>query len=268
LKLVLAERQFMKSDPDNRLVTSELERRWEASLRELNEAEQQLADKQEHAPSYMIPADILEMLRDIGPRLPELWHAKLLKTSQQKALLRSLVDKVVVHRLTADQVQTRIVWRGGSATREIVRVTVGKFASLSGAQEMETSIEILARDGHSDEEIASRLTSAGHRSPRADRVLESTVRNVRLQNGILRRASQSHPRRVEGFLTIPQLAKKLGISRWWISDRINNGTIQVTKDEKAKCYLFPDTPEMLAKLKSLIAAYRNTLGCGKGHQDE
>ena len=264
----LAERQFMKSDPDNRLVTGELERRWEASLRELHDAEQQLAEKQENAPSYMIPADFLEMLRDVGPSLPELWNAKLLKTSQQKALLRSLVEKVVIHRLVPDQVQTRIVWRGGAATSEIVRVTVGKFAWLSGAQEMEASIEKLAREGRSDKEIASHLSNAGHCSPRADKVLESTVRNVRLQNGILRRASQSHPRQANGFLTIPQLAKKLGISRWWISDRINNGTIQVTKDEKTKCYLFPDTPEKLAELKTMVAAYRTNLGCGKGHQDE
>ena len=264
----LAERQFMKSDPDNRLVTGELERRWEASLRELHHAEQQLAEKQEHAPSYMIPADILEMLRDVGPSLPELWNAKLLKTSQQKSLLRSLVEKVVIHRLAPDQIQTRIVWRGGITTSEIVRVTVGKFAWLTGAQEMEASIEKLAREGRSDKEIASHLSNAGHCSPRADKVLESMVRNVRLQNGILRRASQSHPRRVSGFLTIPQLAKKLGISRWWISDRINNGTIQVTKDEKTKCYLFPDTTEKLAELKTMVAAYRTNLGCGKGHQDE
>ena len=30
----LAERQFQKSDPDNRLVTAELEKRWEIALRE------------------------------------------------------------------------------------------------------------------------------------------------------------------------------------------------------------------------------------------
>ena len=43
----LAQRQFIKSDPDNRLVTSELERRWETSLRELKAAEELLAQKRE-----------------------------------------------------------------------------------------------------------------------------------------------------------------------------------------------------------------------------
>jgi hypothetical protein len=37
----LAERQFNRVDPDNRLVASELERRWEAALSEVRAAEEQ-----------------------------------------------------------------------------------------------------------------------------------------------------------------------------------------------------------------------------------
>jgi recombinase-like zinc beta ribbon protein len=40
----LAERQFNRADPDNRLVTGELERRWEAALLELRRAEEALAE--------------------------------------------------------------------------------------------------------------------------------------------------------------------------------------------------------------------------------
>ena len=110
----------MKSDPDNRLVTGELERRWEASLRELQAAEESLARDQQRAPTYIIPADLLEMLRDIGPRLPELWNDGLLQTAQKKSLLRSLIDKVVIHRLAPDQIQLRVVWRGGATTEKTV----------------------------------------------------------------------------------------------------------------------------------------------------
>jgi hypothetical protein len=263
-----AERQFMKSDPDNRLVTGELERRWEASLRELKSAEEELDRLRQDAPSYIIPEDLLEVLRDVGPRLPELWNARLLSDAQKKALLRSLIDKVVIHRLAPDQVQTRVVWRGGATTSEVVRVTVGKFSWLSGAAEMEAAIKRMTAEGHSDAAIAEHLTAAGHRSPRAGRVLESTVRLTRLRLGILRSRHQSHPRRVAGFLTIPQLAKKLGVSRWWISDRIANGTIQAKKDENTKCYLFPDTPATLAEMNALIAEYQSKLDCGRGYQDD
>lgn len=264
----LAQRQFLKSDPDNRLVTGELERRWEAALRELQSAEESLSRDQQCAPTYIIPADLIEMLRDIGPRLPELWNEGLLKTAQKKSLLRSLIDKVVMHRVAPDQIQLRVVWRGGATTEKIVTVNVGSFSSMSGAKEMEETIERMAREGKSDQTIADLLTSQGHRSPMADTVLKSTVRNVRISKGILHRPSQSHPRRVPGFLTIPQLAKKLGVSRSWIHDRIRNGTIKAEKDAKAKCYLFPDTPETIAEFQSTIAAFKQKLGCRKGHQDE
>ena len=73
---------------------------------------------------------------------------------------------------------------------------------------------------------------------------------------------------MEGFLTIPQLAERLAVSRWWLSDRIANGTIKAEKDEKLKCYLFPDTPAVLAGLKALVAEYQHQMGSGRGHQDD
>lgn len=263
----LAERQFMKSDPDNRLVASELEHRWEARLRELKSAEQQLIKDRDNAPCWIIPADVLEMLRNVGPKLPELWQAKLLKTLQKKSLLRSLIEKVVIHRLAPDQIQTRVVWHGGATTSTVVRVNVGSFAALSSAKEMEETIEGMARKGQSDAEIADLLTRQGHCSPMASTVLVSTVRNVRLQKGILRKAHQSHPRRVAGFLTVAQLAKEFAVSRHWIYARINNGTIKIEKDKKMKCYLFPDSKKTRADLKKLVTEYQQQMGCGRGHQD-
>jgi DNA invertase Pin-like site-specific DNA recombinase len=263
----LVERQFLKADPDNRLVTGELERRWEASLRELRTAQEQLEKDEQEAPLYAIPADLLEVLKDVGARLPELWNSGLLKTSQKKALLRTLIDKVVLHRIADDQVQTRVVWRGGVATSMAVPVTVGSFARLSFAPEMEATIEEMARAGHSDEVIANHLTAHGYRSPHTDAVLASTVRGVRLKKRILHRAHQSHPRRVADFLTIPQLADQLGVSSQWIHDRIRSGTIKAVKDPKAKCYLFPDTPQTLAEIKAIISTFQSNLGCGRGHQD-
>ena len=264
----LAERQVLKSDPDNRLVTGELERRWEASLRELQAAEDALNRDGQQAPTYAIPADLMEQLKDIGPHLPELWSAALLKTAQKKSLLRSLIDKVVIHRLTPDQVKTRVVWRGGATTSDVIRVTVGKFAWLSGAAEMEATIEQMTKEGHSDAEIAKHLTACGHRSPRSNKVLESTVRLARLRLGLLRATHQSHSRRVPGFLTIPQLAEKLRISRQWIHDRIRSGTIKAKKDVKANCYLFPDTKQTIDEMQATISAFHAKLACRGGHQDD
>ncbi len=82
-------------------------------------------------------------------------------------------------------------------------------------------------------------------------VLPSTVRAIRLRHGVLHTWSQSHPRRIPGYLTIPQLAVRLGVARHWIYDRIHNGTIAILRDKSSGLYLFPDTPDTLTDLQKL-----------------
>jgi hypothetical protein len=80
--------------------------------------------------------------------------------------------------------------------------------------------------GISDEAIAIQLTAQGHRSPMRQFVLPSTVKIVRLKHAIMPQRNQSHPRRIDGYLIVPQLAKTLDISVHYIYDRIHNGTIE------------------------------------------
>jgi hypothetical protein len=155
----------------------------------------------------------------------------------QKALLRCLIDKVVVHRAARDCVQVRIVWKGGDTTTRQVPIPVGSFADLSTAQEMEHFILDLSAQGQPDEEIAQ-----GHRSPMRSSVLPSTVKTIRLKHGIFQKRSQSHPRHIDGSLTVTQLARAIDISPHWVYDRIHNGCVQVVKDADTGLYLFPDDP--------------------------
>jgi hypothetical protein len=159
------------------------------------------------------------------------------------------------------------VWRGGATTTVDLPVSVGRFADRTGATEMEATILHLAREGRNDAEIAATLTAQGHRSARSATVLPSTVKGIRLRHRVLNRESQSHPRRVAGYLTIPQLAEKLNIPRHWISDRIHNGTIVVEKDAATQCYLFPDNLKTLRQFRQLLDGKITEMGCRKEHQD-
>jgi len=96
---------------------------------------------------------------------------------------------------------------------------------------MEQTILKLAAEGISDEEIAQQLTEGGHRSPIRQHVLSRTVKTIRLKHGIMIKRRQSHPRRIDGFLTVPQLAKELGITAHFICHQINKGTIEIVKDQ-------------------------------------
>lgn len=264
----LAQRQFLQVDPENRLVGAELEKRWEAALTELKRSEEAQAAATP-TPSLLLslPPELQAAFRAIGHHLPDLWRQGLIKPVHQKALLRCLINLVVVRRLTLECVEVRIVWRGGATTDLQVPVPVGSLADLAGAPEMERIILERSRQGVSDEVIAEELTAQGYRSPMRMVVLPSTVKIIRLRHGIFQVRSQSHPRQIAGSLTISQVAKTLDMTPHWIYDRIHKGTIQVTRDAQTNLYLFPDDPAILEQFRQLQAGTLKTLRFAKEHQD-
>jgi len=252
----LAQRQYNQVDPDNRLVAAELERRWEAALVALKQAEEQLALQQQagdHPPA--LPPELKAAFSHIAQKLPEIWdQEELLPTRQKKALLRCLIDKVVIHHLSPDKIQTRIVWKGGATTTTIVTIPGGAFHSLSAAAEIEATILDLSQQGWSDEAIAQHLTQLGHSSPKNTQVvLPSTVATIRLKHRIFLKPCQSHPRHISGWLTIPEIATAVQVKAHWIYHLISNGKIEIARDPVTNLYLFPDQPETLESFQQLKA---------------
>jgi hypothetical protein len=98
-------------------------------------------------------------------------------------------------------------------------------------------------------------------------VLPSTVRTIRLRHGCLRTRHQSHPRRIDGHLTVPQLAERLAVPRHWLYDRLHNGTIALAPDETTGLYLFPDDPGTLEQLRQLREGILHRVRFSQEHQD-
>jgi hypothetical protein len=234
-------------------VTAELESRWEAALRELKQAEEELAQGKSSCAvvATALTGQLKTTFSKIGERLPEVWETSLLTRQQKKALLRCLIDKVVVHRAARDLVQTRIVWKGGETTTVQISIPVNSLAELSSAEEMEKLLLKLCAEGVPDEEVAERLTALGYRSPTKMHVLVSTVRGMRIKHRIFHREPRSQPRRVTGWLTVTQVARAIEVPVYWVYDRIHNRTIEVSRDEGTGLYLFPDQPATLEKFKEL-----------------
>ncbi len=258
----LAKRQYMKVDPENRLVASELEKRWEAALRELKQAEDSLAQcKLQTGIPPQISAELKEAFTQMGRKLPDIWDTGTLSREHKKALLRCLIDKVIIHRTKRDIVRIRIVWRGGATTSFDIPIPVNSLTELSNFEQMEQRIVELSQKGKLDEDIAQELSANGFRSPMGNALLPSTVKAIRLKHGIMRKRSQSHPRRIEGYLTIPQIAKALEIPKHWVYDQSHKGVINVKRDTKTGLYLFVDKPSTLEQFKRLRAGIIDTLGC-------
>lgn len=260
----LARRQFNRVDPDNRLVASELERRWEAALRELREAEERHEREVEQRAKVVpisISRDYRAAFESLGKSLPELWRKPgALSRQQRKSLLRCLIDKVVIQRdQQRDQVATRIVWRGGVVSETMLSVPVLKLEDTKGYAEMEKRIAELAREGRSDQDISKILNENGFRSAHSTGVLPSTVRYIRQKLGLPCRYHAARTGSLAGHITLPRLAEAAGVTVPWMYDQIRKGVISIAKDAATALYLFPDSPRTVLDIRRLRAGKVHTL---------
>lgn len=249
----LAERQFNKVDPDNRLVAAELERRWEAALNEVRAAEEALA--RQSSPQAIGQMGMSKALHgkivSLAGRLPHIWTDSATTDAQRKALLRSLIDKVVLERGEHDVALARIVWRGGAISNLEIKLTVNSVAKLTRGAEMYSRVLDLARKGIADEDIAATLTREGHRSPNCEsKVLPITVGRIRRAAGIPvtdRRTRWSHG---SSQLSPLELATQLNIPVNWIYVQIRTKRLLIDQ-QPTGAYLFHDTPSVLHAVSNL-----------------
>jgi DNA invertase Pin-like site-specific DNA recombinase len=264
-----ARRQYDQSDPENRLVTLELERRWESALQALAQAEHryELDEKQMQAEAQRrIPLELRTQFASIGQALPELWPKLPLGT--RKAMLRCLVDKVVLKRLRPrERLLVRIVWRGGAYTDKELDVATSTLRPSSESQGLTARVMELVEQGHSDKQIAQQLTAEGCHSPRKDYLRPSTVGGLRRRQGKLRGTSRRGPTKVGGALTVGRVAQLLGVSRQWVYSQIYRGVIKLDRDDDYGMYLFPRDPEVLKQLRQLRAGLIHNIVLSKEHQD-
>jgi DNA invertase Pin-like site-specific DNA recombinase len=250
----LAERQFNRVDPDNRLVAAELERRWEAALNEVRAAEEALAraaSSQAIAPVAAVKALNDNVIRLSG-RLPEIWTDQSTTDAKRKGLLRCLVEKVVLDRGEHDVARVRIVWRGGAASEIDVKMRVSSVARLTRGDEMQQRVVELARTKMHDDEIAGILTLEGHRSPNcADKVLPITVQRIRYRAGLKglveRRTRWQH---APDLLSAQELAGVLAIPVNWLYVQIRQGRLLIDRHPSG-AHLFANTPSVIEAVRNL-----------------
>jgi DNA invertase Pin-like site-specific DNA recombinase len=249
----LAERQFNRVDPDNRLVAGELERRWEAALNEVRLAEEELA--RQSAPQPLSQMTIGKTLNSkivvLAGRLPQIWADPATTAGQRKALLRCLVEKVVLDRGERDIARVRIVWRGGAVSELDVKMKVNALARLTRGAEMRERLLDLARAGLPDTEIAAILTAEGHRSPNCpEKVFPITVQRIRLGAGLTVAKQRTRWNHDPGLLSATELAAKLNIPVNWLYVQIRQKRLLMDR-QPSGAYLFENTASVIDGVRNL-----------------
>ncbi|RWK78999.1 MAG: recombinase family protein [Mesorhizobium sp.] len=249
----LAERQFNRVDPDNRLVAGELERRWEAALSEVRAAEEALARQASAEPvaQLALGKSLNSKVVALSGCLPQIWAGDATTDAHRKALLRCLIEKVVLDRGERDVALVRIVWRGGAVTELEVKMKVNSVAKLTRGEEMRARLLDLAQAGMPDDAIAAVLTREGHHSPNCvDKVLPITVQRIRLGAGI--RITTQRNRWTHEFtsLSATQLAARLNIPVNWIYVQIRQKRLLIDR-QSTGAYLFQNSPSVINAVRDL-----------------
>jgi hypothetical protein len=157
-----ADRQYEVSDPENRLVTQELERRWNVALQEVWDIEARI--EAEGKMKQATPTCALEDFKDLAANLETLWNDPKTDRRSKKRLLRSLIREVVVD---IDEKTSEIVvlihWKGGIHTPLRLKRRRPGERSTHTPENIIEAVRILSRILN-DEKIAAFLNRAtfGH----------------------------------------------------------------------------------------------------------
>ena len=114
-----AQRQYDASDPDNRLVAGELERRWNERLVAVRELELEI-DRVDADKTPALTAADRERLISLGQDLVRAWESPGTTPETRKKIIRTVISEIVVN-VVGDTLELVIHWQGGDHTRLAVR---------------------------------------------------------------------------------------------------------------------------------------------------
>jgi DNA invertase Pin-like site-specific DNA recombinase len=249
----LAQRQYNAVDPDNRLVAAELERRWEMKLRQLQKTREEYDRFQHTTRPSALPPKLREQFRNISDTLPGLWESGQISNEQKKRLLRCLISRVILKNERPGTIEIKIVWVSGYYSIIYAYPPIHATRDLDGYDRMIDRIQELWQEGRTDQQIAIQLTSEGFRSARSTDVIPSLVQRIRLEHSWRSRLPTScRTLKIEGYITVKELASRLGVNRQWISRRIRNKQIDpkyITQHSECAAYFIRDDPELVRQLQ-------------------
>ena len=256
------ERRYRAVEPENRLVARGLETEWEQRLRELEQAQRELAMREPQRPRTLGPAEE-ERLRALGADLRRVWDAPTTTGRDKKDLLRALLEDVVIA-VERDDARAHLVlrWRGGTITELDVHLPHSNPPRIRTDEDSLTLIQRLAPH-YPDALIAGVLNRQGKRTARGDRFTAAHVGNLRRYRGIPRHEPPAeHP---DGELvTIKRAAEILGVApstlhRWLtagiiVGEQLTPGApwrIRMTDELRAR-FVEEAPPEYLPMLDATL----------------
>jgi DNA invertase Pin-like site-specific DNA recombinase len=176
------QRQYDAADPENRLVTAELERRWNLALQHMHEIEVRI--EQHGAVIDQDPTLTKEDFHLLAQQVEAIWTDPATSARLKKRIVRALIEEVLVDvNSSQGELILTLHWKGGVHSElRLPRRRRGQCGTQT-SQELIGAITILARIS-SDDIIASVLNRNGHLTGRGNRWTRERVTSLRSHHRI------------------------------------------------------------------------------------
>jgi DNA invertase Pin-like site-specific DNA recombinase len=214
-----ARRQYDAADPENRLVTAELERRWNVALQHVHEIEVRI--EQQSAATDQVPTAVGEDLHQLANQLEAIWTDPATSVRLKKRIVRTLIEEVLVDVDSSQgELTLTLHWKGGVHTElRMPRRRRGQ-SSAQNSPELIEAIAVLARIS-TDDFIAGALNRNGHLTGRGNRWTRERVTALRSHHHI----PCYKPDEQQPWINLTNAAAHLNISPMTLRLAIERGEI-------------------------------------------
>jgi DNA invertase Pin-like site-specific DNA recombinase len=173
-----ARRQYDAVEPENRLVARELEKCWEEVLCEQQKLEEDY-HRFQHDKARNLASEDRERILSLASDVAALWESSVATPADRKAVIRCLVERVVVQvPQQRELVEVTIRWAGGFESCDETKRSVARYEQLYDYDRLRSRIVDLRNSGLSAGKIADRLNAEGFCTPRRKKFQADTVRTL------------------------------------------------------------------------------------------
>lgn len=215
----LAQRRFMRVDPENRLVADALEADWNHKLRALTEAQDEY-ERQRQSDCLALDdrqrAEILALATDF----PRLWRDANTPDRERKRMVRLMLEDVTL--LKGEQITAHVRFKGGATRTLTLPVPLMSWQMQQTESRVVQEIDRLL-DYHTDGEIAALLNQQGYRSGQGKAFTERIVARIRRRYGLRDRFTRL---RATGLLTLEEFAAAVGLHKDTVKKWLRRGLLR------------------------------------------
>ncbi|MCY3845799.1 MAG: recombinase family protein [Acidobacteria bacterium] len=236
----LARQRYMQAHPGNRMVADVLEAEWNAKLRALDEAQQEL-ERARAEPEKRLDEQQRQRILALATDFPRLWNDPATPHRERKRMARLLIEDVTLTKGEGERtVGVRL--RGGATRTLTVPPALPCYKLYETPRETVAEIDRLL-DDHLETEIAALLNEGGFRSGRGLDFDLERVRSIRRRYGLKTYRERLQAR---GLLDVNETAARLGVTPGTVTKWRNRGLLRGYPYNTKSCLYDPDaSPEHL-----------------------